>query len=122
MKRRVAANLREGSEIYKNPSGSGVALQQGATAGSFLLSLLTGRMDVALGIGGAVATSWGAAKLMTNPRVVAALSRSTEAPIGTLPAQLQTLRQIAESEDDKELHSFVDAAERASKEAGPYGH
>ena len=89
---RVAANLREGSEIYKNPSGSGVAIQQGATAGSFILSLLTGRMDVALGIAGAVGGSWSAAKLMTNPRVVAALSRSTEAPIGTLPAQLQTLR------------------------------
>lgn len=91
---RVAANIREGSKVFANPSGTAQAGANYMTAGAALVAALTGQFGVAAGIGGAVATANGAARLMTNPRFVRWLAESTKAPIEQLPVQLNELAQL----------------------------
>lgn len=98
---RVAANLRAGSKVFQNPSGTGQAVVQTTTAATAVLSLLQGRVDIAAGIGGGVATANLTARLMTNPRFVKWLAKTTQAPPKALPALITQLE--AGSQDEKEL-------------------
>lgn len=105
---RVAQNLREGSRVLANPSGSGGAISQWLSAGGAVVALLTGQWGVAGGIGAVAAASNGAARLMQSPAAVRWLARATELPVGALPAQLTTLSKIAEEEGDDELGELAD--------------
>lgn len=103
---RVASNLRDGSKVFANPSGTA-----GATAGVGLLSAVgttvgTGNFPLAAKIvAGAMATN-GAARFLTNPNVVKWLARTTETPDATLPAQLANLAAIADRTGDPEVEEL----------------
>jgi hypothetical protein len=108
---RVAANLREGSSTFANPSGTAAATAQIAGLTSFVTSLATGNAGLAAGIatGAGAANLW--ARAMTNPRFVAWLANQTTKPLGAIPAQATVLRGIAERNDEPELAEIADLIE-----------
>ncbi len=97
---KVAANLREGSQVFRNPSGTGQATTQAATVATFALSVITGNVGtagaVASGVGGANLT----ARLMTNPRFVRWLAQSTKHPLVHKPAMINRLAQRVDGDED----------------------
>lgn len=111
---KVASNLREGSQVFKNPSGTGQAATQAGTVGAFALSVLTGRLDVAAGIAAGAAASNLSARLMTNPRFVRWLAVSTKMPKSALTSQINGLAQVAEQTDDQELREAVELMREGS--------
>lgn len=115
---RVAERIKNGSEVFKNPSGTanrGAALAYPVTIGGLLI---TGQLGAA-GLAAAGGTGANAlARAMTNPLFVRWLAKSTEMPVGALPAQINVLKRMSgENEDDAvaevaaALESGVGAAE-----------
>jgi hypothetical protein len=49
------------------------------------------------------------ARMMTNPRFVSWLARTTEVPVSALPQQAQMLKQIAAQEKDAEMAALADS-------------
>jgi len=106
---KVASNLREGSQVYKNPSGTAAALSNQTTGAGAVLSVLLGHPGVAATIG---ATTGGAnlmSRLMTNPTAVKWIAQQTQKPIGMLPAQIAVLAQAGKVNDDPDLSEFAQA-------------
>ncbi len=118
---RVAERIKEGSEVFRNPSGTanrGAAFAYPATIGGLLITGQVGPAAVAVG-GGAGANVL--ARAMTNPRFVKWLARSTELPIGAIPAQINVLKRMsAENNDDSigEVAAALEASGERSAE-GP---
>lgn len=113
---KVASNIREGSKVFANPSGSGQTATNNMTAGAFALSLLTGQWHTAAGIAGTVGGAWTQAKLMTNPKVVHWLAESTRIPLEQVPAQLNNLFRetlYMKGDDRREVRAFVKDARSA---------
>lgn len=80
---KVADNLRQGSKVYANPSGTAAASGQILAAGGVGGSLLAGSPTSALTILGGLASSNAMARASTNNNVVNWLARQTRAPIGS---------------------------------------
>lgn len=74
---KVADNLRSGSKVLANPSGTGAYVAAGGMLGATGTSLATGRPGAAALALAPIPASYGAAKFMTSPRVVNALARDT---------------------------------------------
>jgi hypothetical protein len=119
---RVAGSIKEGSEVFRNPSGTanrGAALTYG---GSLAASILTGQTGIAATLAGTGIGANGLARAMTNPRLVKWLSRATEMPVGALPAQINVLNRIAKETGDEEVAEFAAALEQARQnEVGKAG-
>lgn len=105
---KVASNLREGSGVFKNPSGTAQALSNQTTSASIALAALTGNMGAAATGVTIVGGANGLARVMTNPRVVAWLAKQTELPKGAFISQVNNLANAAKRNDDE------DAAEVAA--------
>lgn len=94
----VAANLREGSQVFKNPSGT----SQGAASITALSTFVGAIMSGNFGVAGTVAAGVGAAnamsRLMVNPKFVRWLARSHDRPKSAVPALLQSLAQSSDPE------------------------
>lgn len=106
---RVAERIKEGSEVFRNPSGTanrGAAIAYPATIGGLLITGQVGPAAVAAG-GGASANVL--ARAMTNPRFVKWLARSTELPLGALPAQVNVLNRMSAENDDESIGEVADA-------------
>ncbi|WOB24742.1 MULTISPECIES: hypothetical protein [Xanthomonas] len=106
---RVAGRIKEGSEVFKNPSGTAnraAALAYPATIGGLLVTGQTGSAAAAA-LGGVGANSL--ARLMTNPRFVSWLARATETPVGALPAQINVLKRMAVENEDDDVAQVADA-------------
>jgi len=102
----VASNLRDGSKVYANPSGTA-----GAVAGVGLVSSVgtavgTGNYPLAAKILAGAMTANGAARFLTNPSIVKWLARATETSDATLPAQMANLATIAERTGDPEVEEL----------------
>ena len=100
---KFAANLREGSQVFRNPSGTGQAAAQYTTVGAFVISVMSGNFVTA---GAIVAGVTGANRIaagMTNPNFVRWLARSTKMPAGAIPAQINILAQQARNLGDEDL-------------------
>lgn len=97
---KITQNLREGSKVFQNPSGTEQATAQAATVGGFALSLLTGQVGaagtIAAGVGGANLMS----RLMTNPRFVKWLAQSNKHPLAHAPSMINNLATQAEGDED----------------------
>ncbi|HEL4660754.1 TPA: hypothetical protein UN036_000030 [Stenotrophomonas maltophilia] len=114
---RVADRIKTGSEVYRNPSGTvnrGAAFAYPATIGGLLITGQIGPAALTVG-GGALAN--GLARAMTNPKFVKWLARSTELPIGALPAQLNVLKRMSAENDDESIANVAEAL-AASSEGG----
>jgi hypothetical protein len=105
---KVAANLREGSRVYANPSKTGDAVIQAGTLAGLLTSLWTGQFGAATGIGVGIAGANYAARRLTNPDFVAWLAQSTHMPVSALPAQVYVLRSIADRTGDEDFAQAAD--------------
>jgi hypothetical protein len=113
---KVAANLRAGSGVFANPSGTGQAVAQASTATAAILSFLTGQWHAFGTIVGGVALANATARLMTNPAFVGWLARSTKMPAGALNQQVVILDNIAKRERDDDMAAFSDALKSANQE------
>lgn len=100
---KVAANLRAGSEVFRNPSGTARQQALWSTTGAFVLSVLTGRVDVAAGIAAGVGGANLSARLMTNPRFVRWLAQATKHPTAHTPSMINQLAQEARKTGDEDL-------------------
>lgn len=109
---KVAANLREGSSTFANPSGTAAAGAQIAGLTSFVTALATGNVGVAGAIGGGATAANLWARALTNPRFVSWLANSTKLPTSAIPAQAQMLREIGERQDEPELMEAADLIEQ----------
>lgn len=103
----TAANIRAGSKVMQNASGSAPTGFQLGTAGAFVWALWTGNMPVAGGIAGLTALSNGSARMMTNPRFVGWLAEATKVPAAALPMELARLKAEAQAAGDDELLEFA---------------
>lgn len=106
---KVAANLREGSKVFSNPSGTQQALSSQAMGGGAFVALLTGHPSVAAAIGGAALTANAASRLMTNPNFVKWLAKSTQSPVGAITS-LQGVAQGMSGEDREAVNEFIEKA------------
>lgn len=103
----VADNLRKGSSVFRNPSGTGQAVTQTATVGSAVTALLLGHPGGTAAIGGAMLGANGTARLLTSPTVVKWLASNSNRPIGHLPAQISVLANAAQKNDDPTAAEFA---------------
>jgi hypothetical protein len=116
---KVAANVREGSKVFANPSGTAQASAAHLTAGAFAVSLLTGQLGTAAAIAGGVGIANATGRLMTSPKFVHWLAESTKAPIEQLPAQLNNLFQQSlymRGDERKDARAFVKEAREAARQ------
>lgn len=109
---KYAANLRAGSGVFKNPSGTGQAVAQTSAATGFLLSLVTGNFGAATAIASGVGGANLAGRLMTNPRFVEWLAKATRAPQSAGPAMLAQMARSA----DPEVREFALAQQQVQNE------
>ena len=112
---RVTSNLREGSKVFVNPSGSAATGLQLGTAASAALAAISGNVGTLATIGAGVGSANLAARLMTNADFVRWLARNTAAPVGVLPAQIGYLDQLGQKKKDQDL---TDAAQLLSQNLG----
>ena len=97
---RMASNLRSGSKVFSNPSGTSDATIQAATVGSAVTSLLMGSPGGAAAVAGVVGSANLGSRLMTNPTFVRWLGRNTNRPIGSLNAQVGVLSNMGKDDPD----------------------
>ena len=106
---RVAERITTGSKVFANPSGTANRAAAYGYAASLAGSAATGQAAAF----GALVTSGAAANLtarmMTNPRFVSWLAKTTELPASALPAQAVILQGIAQRDKDEELQAFADS-------------
>ena len=116
----MASNVRDGSNVFRNPSGTGPLLTMvGAATGaaSTIGTLLAqGRIGSAAtaataAAGGYLGTNWLARK-MTDPAFVGWLSMATSLPVSAIPAQASMLRQIGERKKDPDYAEAADWLEQ----------
>lgn len=121
---RMASKVRDGGEVFRNPSGSArlgaLMLQTAGAASTAGSALINGMPNVAAGIMTASAASAGAAnaiaRAMTKPKYVAWLASNTNKPIGELMAQLKVLNTVGERDGDDDLVEAADAVRQAVTE------
>jgi hypothetical protein len=100
---KVTSNLREGSKVFRNPSGTEQASAQAATVGGFAISALTGQYKTAAGIASIAGLANLNARLMTNPNFVRWLAQSTKHPLAHTPSMINSLAQRARDTGDEDL-------------------
>lgn len=112
---KVAANLREGAQVYANPPGTARALAQvggwSTLAGSAATSMAVGNVGPLATVLGSLTAANGLARFMTNPAAVRWLAKSTALPNSALAAQIPVLRSIGEKEDDEDIVQMADELE-----------
>ena len=100
---KAASNIRDGSKVFANPSNTSSGVAQVSAGGAFLYSLFSGQLGPATLIAGSAGASNLSARLMTNPRFVNWLAKSTQLAPGALESQVAMLSRIAEQTGDKDL-------------------
>ncbi|WP_211368934.1 hypothetical protein [Pseudoxanthomonas jiangsuensis] len=110
---RVAENLREGSRVYANPSGTANRAAAMTYGASLVGSLFTGGTAalVAAGAGANALARW-----MTNPTVVKRLADATVLPKGAIPGVIQSMRVAAERDGDQGLSEVAAVLEQLEQE------
>ena len=109
----VTNNLREGSKVFQNSSGTTPAAALMGLGGAIGSAVYHPVAAVPI-IAGLAATNRAAA-LMTNPTFVKWLARNTTAPVGVLPAQIAYLNTLGQKNNDPDLS---DAAQQLSATIG----
>lgn len=111
---RVTQNIREGSRVLANPSGTANRAAAMTYGASLVGSLFTG------GTTGLVGAGVGAnllARYLTNPNVVRRLAVATTLPKGSIPPFLHSLRAEGQREDDADLLELADELEQSEQNA-----
>lgn len=114
---RVASNLREGSKVFQNPSGTGQAATQTGAAVAFATSLATGNVGVAGSIASGVAGANLMARLMTNPQFVQWLAKTTKASPNAMPSLITQLAANGNA-DEKEFARLLQERDNQPNDDG----
>lgn len=104
---KVAENIRTGSKVFSNPSGTQQAVSLQQTIGGAMVLLLTGNVGPAIATAAEPAIAYGAAKWMTNPNIVKWLAQNNRRPIERLPILINSLAK--QHRNDAEVQDFVEA-------------
>lgn len=90
----VASNVREGSKVFSNPSGTAPALSANMTGGGALAALATGNPGTAAGIMAVPAAANLLARRMVNPDAAKWLGEKTTISPAMLPAQINAINTL----------------------------
>lgn len=104
----VAENIRDGSRVFANPSGTANRAAAMTYGAALVGSLFTGG-TAPLALGGVLSN--GAARVLTNPNAVRWLSNITTLPQGSVPAALAAMRAAGERDGDEDLVELADEIE-----------
>ncbi len=109
---RVADNIKAGSKVFANPSGTANRGAAQAYAIGLPISIaqapLTGHYwPIVATIGGGIAANV-SARALTNPRIVSWLADSTRLPVGSINVSLRALAAEGRKNDDDEVAEFAD--------------
>lgn len=116
---RVADNIKQGSKVFANPSGTANRLASMTYGASLVGSLFTGGTPL-LVLGGLGAN--GMARVMTSPRSVNWLARMTDLPRGAIPGAINAMVAEARREGDDDLLQLAGELEQREQEtAGAQG-
>lgn len=116
---RVSDNIKQGSKVYANPSGTA----NRAAAYTYGASLVASMFDptlISTGglIGGGLAAN-GAARYLTDPRAVMWLAKATEMPRHALVVNARMLAQSANKAGDENMMQLAQDVENAIGNSGP---
>lgn len=90
----VASNVRQGSKVFANPSGTQGALSAQMAGGGALLALMTGHPGAAAAAAATPIVANRLAKLMTDPGVVNWMSRSTKVSPALASSEMNSLARL----------------------------
>lgn len=110
---RAAANVRAGSRVFANPSGTAGKAAQVSAGTSFVVLLGTGNIQAAMAVPAGAALANGGARLMTSPAFVQWLARQTKLPASALPAQISVLANTAKFNNDPDALEFAEGLQAA---------
>jgi len=115
----VAENIRTGSKVFRNTSGTQQAVSLEKTIGGALVLLLTGNVLPAIATATEPAIAYGAAKWMTNPNIVKWIAQNSRRPVESLPILANSLAQ--KHKDDSDVQDFAEtfAGEPVKQKARP---
>lgn len=102
----VAENIRTGSKVFRNTSGTQQAVSLEQTIGGALVLLLTGNVVPAIATATEPAIAYGAAKWMTNPNIVKWIAQNSRRPVESLPILVNSLAQ--RHQNDPEVQEFAE--------------
>lgn len=97
---RVAENIKSGSQVFANPSGTANRAASMTYGAALVGSLFTGG-TAPLAVGGAIANL--GARAVTNPDVVKWLARGTNLPQGAIPGYLNAMAVEGQRKSDEDL-------------------
>lgn len=106
---KAASNIREGSKVFANPSGTSVGVAQMSAGAAFLYSLAKMDFGTAGIIAGSTAGANLSARLMTNPRFVNWLAKQTQVAPGAIESQLLALERMGDANKDPDLKEAAKA-------------
>lgn len=109
----VAQNIRDGSRVFANPSGTANRAAAMTYGASLVGSLFTGGTAplVAGGVGSNLL-----ARTMVSPTAVRWLARATALPRGSIPGALNAMRVEADKTQDQDLAELATLLENRAKE------
>lgn len=112
---RVADNVKSGSQVFANPSGTANRAAAMTYGAALVGSLFTGGTSglLASGLG-----ANGAARWLTNPNTVQMLARATTLPEASVPAFINYLTQQANKTQDPDMAELAAELGRAQNEVG----
>lgn len=97
---KTAEYIKEGSKVFANPSGTARAIAANTAFTSGAAALFSGHWPIAAGIAGGAYGANISAKMMTNPKFINWLAKSSKMPAEMVPAALQNLARTAKDEPD----------------------
>ena len=109
----LASNIRQGSGVFRNPSGTQQAITLQTAAGGSAFMAFMGQPKVAAAILGTTGASNLTARLMTNPKFVRFLAQRESMPAGALPAALSTLARETQDEDIARLAALIQESDQS---------
>lgn len=112
---RMAGNVRAGSKVFANPSGTATAGAGLTAMGTFIGSLLTGHPVAAAAVAGGAGTANLTARLMTNPAFVRFLRRRIESPFPTMGANTAALYDLSRKNGDDDLRAAADLMQQSTQ-------
>ncbi|MGA0588100.1 hypothetical protein ACO2Q2_13365 [Dyella sp. KRB-257] len=112
----MAENVRSGSKVFANPSGTAATAANIAAWTSMIGSLASGQLHTAGTIAAGVGSANLVARVMTNPRFVGWLAKQTRLGIPPQAANLANLRNMAQEHDDPDLKAMADLVQNAQQE------
>lgn len=116
---KAASNLRDGSKVFANPSGTEAAVTTRLGLSGIILSTLLGHPGTAAAIGGGMgAANVGARQLMTNPEFVRWLAQTTKMPGGSLQGSIASLESLARNQRGDSQAAMFDLADALKTGSG----